>query len=348
MARSCVEVGRQPGDVELVQRAPRAVDRRGEACPRSPTGRSPWPAADRTAAAALARDSRRRRPARPGPDGSGRRVSVPVPWATTRACTAKPRGVPTAFWSARPSAASESPAAMRNCASTRSMPSDLLGDRVLDLDARIALDEEVLAGLGVDQELDGAGVHVAARRARASTASARMRWRRPGVEVGRGRDLDDLLVAQLHRAVALEEVHDVALAVGQHLHLDVARPRHELLEEQRAVAERGLGLALAAREGLVHLLGPRHGAHAAAAAAGRRLQHHRIADRRAPRLGLGADAERRRRCRGRRECPATWASARASTLSPNSASAAGDGPMKRQALGRRSARRSAAFSDRKP
>ena len=44
---------------------------------------------------------------------------------------------------------------------------DLLGDRVLDLDARIALDEEVLAGLGIDQELDGAGVHVAARRGQA-------------------------------------------------------------------------------------------------------------------------------------------------------------------------------------
>ena len=36
----------------------------------------------------------------------------------------------------------------------------LLGDGVLDLDARVALDEEVLAGLGRDEELDGAGVDV--------------------------------------------------------------------------------------------------------------------------------------------------------------------------------------------
>ncbi len=37
---------------------------------------------------------------------------------------------------------------------------DLLGDRVLHLDARIHLDEEPLAGLGIDEELDGAGVGV--------------------------------------------------------------------------------------------------------------------------------------------------------------------------------------------
>ena len=39
--------------------------------------------------------------------------------ATTRACTAKPRGVPTAFWSASPSEASDAPAAMRNWASAK-------------------------------------------------------------------------------------------------------------------------------------------------------------------------------------------------------------------------------------
>ena len=88
-------------------------------------------------------------------------------------------------------------------------------------------------GFGIDQELDGAGILVARgageldRVGQDALAQAR-------VEVGRGRDLDDLLVAQLHRAVALEEMHDVALAVAQHLDLDVARPRHDLLEEQRA------------------------------------------------------------------------------------------------------------------
>ena len=120
---------------------------------------------------------------------------------------------------------------------------DLLGDGVLDLDARIALDEEVLARFGIDQELHGAGILVArgaGQRDRVGQDALAQAW----VEVGRGRDLDDLLVAQLHRAVALEEMHDIALAVAQHLDLDMPWPRHDLLQEQRAVAERGLGLAL--------------------------------------------------------------------------------------------------------
>ena len=40
---------------------------------------------------------------------------------------------------------------------------------------------------------------------------------------GGGRFLDHLLVAALEGAVALEQVDDVALAVGEDLHLDVAR-----------------------------------------------------------------------------------------------------------------------------
>ena len=40
---------------------------------------------------------------------------------------------------------------------------DLLGHGVLDLDARIALDEKMLAALGADQKLDRARIHVAGR-----------------------------------------------------------------------------------------------------------------------------------------------------------------------------------------
>ena len=40
---------------------------------------------------------------------------------------------------------------------------DLLGDRVLDLDARIDLDEVELAGVGILQELDRAGADIARR-----------------------------------------------------------------------------------------------------------------------------------------------------------------------------------------
>ena len=85
---------------------------------------------------------------------------------------------------------------------------DLLGDRVLDLDARVHLDEDV-APVGVEQELDGARVDVADLPGERDGVGADP-LAQLGVEVGRGRDLDDLLVAPLHRAVALVEVDDVA------------------------------------------------------------------------------------------------------------------------------------------
>ena len=86
---------------------------------------------------------------------------------------------------------------------------DLLGHGVLDLDARVHLDEDVVA-VRVDEELHGAGVLVAdvpgeLHRVRADALAE------VGVEVRRGRDLDDLLVAPLDRAVALEEVDHVAV-----------------------------------------------------------------------------------------------------------------------------------------
>ena len=68
--------------------------------------------------------------------------------ATTRACTAKPRGVPTASWSARPSVGQRLAGGDAELGLDEVDARHLLGDRVLDLDARVALDEEVLAGLG--------------------------------------------------------------------------------------------------------------------------------------------------------------------------------------------------------
>ena len=98
---------------------------------------------------------------------------------------------------------------------------DDLGDGVLDLDARVDLDEVELAGVGVDQELDGAGVVVADVRGRSRRPASQTASRMRRVEVrGRG-DLDDLLVAALDRAVALEEVDEVAVLVAEELHLDV-------------------------------------------------------------------------------------------------------------------------------
>ena len=85
---------------------------------------------------------------------------------------------------------------------------DLLGDRVLDLDARVHLDEDV-AAVGREQELDRAGVDVADLLGERDGVGAHP-LAQLGVEVGGRGDLDDLLVAPLDRAVPLEQVDHVA------------------------------------------------------------------------------------------------------------------------------------------
>ena len=123
----------------------------------------------------------------------------------------------------------------------------LFGHGVLNLDARIALDEVVVAGLGCHQELDGASVDVV-RRLHELDRIGENPVPEAVVETRRRRRLDDLLVAQLHGAVAFVKVEDVAGAVGKDLDLDVTRADDQLLDEQAAVAERGLGLTPATLE----------------------------------------------------------------------------------------------------
>ena len=164
---------------------------------------------------------------------------------------------------------------------------DELGHRVLDLQARVHLQEVELA-VAID-ELDGAGVDVADRLRRGHRRLAHARARR-GVDDRRRRLLDDLLVAALDRALALAEVDDVAVRVGEHLDLDVARLLEVALEKDRVVAERALRGALRGVERGAQLLLVAGDAHADATAARARLDEHRVAD--APRR-----RRRFRRCR---------------------------------------------------
>ena len=91
--------------------------------------------------------------------------------------------------------------------------------------------------VGGDDELDRArsGVVDAARGVAGGRADPGAGRR---VEQRRRRFFDDLLVAALQAAFALAEMDDVAVAVGEDLHLDVPGPQDEPLEEQRVVAER--------------------------------------------------------------------------------------------------------------
>src|SRR5450756_1282004 len=89
---------------------------------------------------------------------------------------------------------------------------DSLGDRVLDLDPRVHLDEDVLSGPlphRVHQELDGARVDIT-DASREGHGIAAQRGAQLGVEVGCRRDLDHLLVPALDRAVPLVQVHAVS------------------------------------------------------------------------------------------------------------------------------------------
>ena len=58
--------------------------------------------------------------------------------------------------------------------------------------------------------------------AQASPPTNSMRSRKPGAQRRAGRDLDQLLMAALYRAVTLPQVTDVARAIAHHLHLHVA------------------------------------------------------------------------------------------------------------------------------
>ena len=89
----------------------------------------------------------------------------------------------------------------------------------------------------------------------------------------------------LHRAVAFEQMHALAMRVREHLHLDMPRFVQILFQQHPVVAEAGFRLPprRGQRRGEIRL--PFDHAHALAAAAGGRLDQHRVADA----LGLAGE-----------------------------------------------------------
>ena len=157
-------------------------------------------------------------------------------------------------------------------------PSDAFGHGVLHLQPRVGLDEGVARfALGlVDQELE---------RAEALVPRCVGHLHRRGLQRGahgvidadRRGDLDQLLALALQAALAVPEVDHGPGPVADDLHLDVASPGEEPFDVEPAVAERRLGFGGAARERLGEVRGTHHRPHAAPAAAGQRLEHHRAA-----------------------------------------------------------------------
>ena len=155
---------------------------------------------------------------------------------------------------------------------------DQLGDRVLDLQPGVHLHEEELVRVVRRQdELDGARADVTDRARGFDRRRAHLRARGL-VEQHRRRFLDDLLVPPLQAALALAEVDDVAVGVGQHLDLDVPRCGDEPFHQQRVVAEGTLGLAPRRLDRGVQFGLFVDQPHALAATTGGRLEQQRIAD----------------------------------------------------------------------
>ncbi len=155
---------------------------------------------------------------------------------------------------------------------------DLLGDRVLHLEPGVHLhEEELLRPVAAHDELHRPGPDVADRAGRLDRGGAHgaaLRF----IQQRRGRLLDDLLVPPLQRALALAQVDGVPVGVGQDLDLDVPGVGHQPLDQQRVVPEAAPGLAPGRGDRVGQVGGPVHLAHALAAAAGARLEQHRVAD----------------------------------------------------------------------
>ena len=92
----------------------------------------------------------------------------------------------------------------------------------------------------------------------------------------RRRELNYLLVSSLNRAVALEQMHDVALFVPQNLDLDVLRILQIFFDENVVVSERLRRFALRRPVLIDDIRLFADHTHSPAAAAGCRFQNHRV------------------------------------------------------------------------
>ena len=154
----------------------------------------------------------------------------------------------------------------------------LFGDAVLDLNARVDLEEVDIAAGVVEHELDRARGSVARRGARQTGRRSKQRFASLRGEARRRRLLEDLLVTALHRAIALAQREDLAGSVAEDLHLRCARDRDELFEVEPRLLEVRASQAIGGVEGLCELAVVGAASHADAAAPGGALQHHRVAD----------------------------------------------------------------------
>lgn len=138
------------------------------------------------------------------------------------------------------------------------MPGYHLGDGMLHLDAGVHLNEVEVPVL-VQHKLNGAGTVITGGLCRQYRRLSHLLPEFRGQGTGRG-FLDHLLIAALHRAVPLAQMHHMTLLIRQDLELDVLGVEDQLFHIDRAVPEAGLGLCRCGGKGIFQLSGHRPGA----------------------------------------------------------------------------------------
>ena len=164
---------------------------------------------------------------------------------------------------------------------------DALRHRVLDLNARVYLDE--VEAFVVDEEFNRSRVLIA--RLRRDPECCLIELFTKCISDGNGGcDLDDFLMTALHGTITFEKMNRAPVAVGQNLNFDVLRPLDELFAVEVASPERSFGFASSSRERFLDLVLGANDAHPATATAERGFED----DGQADFISKGFDVFRRR------------------------------------------------------
>ena len=148
---------------------------------------------------------------------------------------------------------------------------------VLHLQAGIHLQEVELPRLRIEEELGRAGAAIADLECEADCAvgdgsANRFRQRRCR------RLFDELLMPALYGTIAVANVYDVTVRIGQHLDLDVTSAIHVAFQIDFAAAESGVGFPGCFLQRGFELFGFPNDPHSAAAAPEGGFDNQRIAD----------------------------------------------------------------------
>ena len=166
---------------------------------------------------------------------------------------------------------------------------DHLGDGVFDLNAGIDLDEIPLLSVGIEEEFHGAGIAVAGFLGEGHGGGTQLDAKRVRKFRG-GRKFHDLLMAALHGTIALPQVQEISIVVGENLHFQVACAGDVLFEKDGGIAESGARFVLGLLEAAVEVGGLTHDAHAASTSAHGGFDDERKTDFAGGLAGLGGGA----------------------------------------------------------